>query len=79
MLSLANVEDLIKVNSNTFKLEELKAADLASYLQQEQQELVCPQKENNEQFTITEADDEDESQSMDTNNASVNRRLNFFV
>lgn len=79
MLSLANVEDLIKVNSNTFKLEELKAADLTSYLQQEQQELVCHQKENNEQFTITEADDEDESQSIDAHNASVNRRLNFFV
>lgn len=33
VLSLANVENLVSVNSATFKLEELKAADLTSYLQ----------------------------------------------
>ena len=70
------------MNSNTFKLEELKAADLTSYLQQEQQELQQQQEEHqppaDEQFTITEVDDEDESldNALDR---SVNRKLNFFV
>ena len=76
VLSLANVDNLVSVNSSTFKLEELKAADLTSYLQQEQQEQHADQ---NEQFTITEADDEDESGSIDNTLAGgVNRKLNFF-
>jgi len=76
VLSLANVDNLVSVNSATFKLEELKAADLTSYLQQEQQDSHADQ---NEQFTITEADDEDESGSIDnTLTGGVNRKLNFF-